>query len=124
LPDDLLLNPMTRMLARPSASLGRASEGLPPASDGISAATRVSLEHMLSRLVRRIAWSGDARAGAAHLEIGAGALEGATLTIHADGGAVRVSLRLPPGTDAQEWRERLARRLGGRGLALAELDVS
>lgn len=89
----------------------------------VSAASRVSLEHLLPKLVRRIAWSGDAQSGTARLELGEGTLEGATLTIHSDRGAVRVSLELPPGADAQAWKERIARRLDARGLYVAELEV-
>jgi hypothetical protein len=77
----------------------------------------------MTRFVRKVAWSGDAHSGTARLELGAGALAGATLTIHSDQGAVRVSLELPPGVDAAAWRERIARRLGARGLQVAALDV-
>ncbi len=87
-------------------------------------ASRVSLEHVMSRFVRKVAWSGDANRGTARLELGAGALAGATLTIHSEQGAVSVSLELPPGVDANAWRERIARRLGARGLQVAELEVS
>jgi hypothetical protein len=89
----------------------------------VARVSRVSLEHVLGRLVRCIAWSGDAQSGSARLELGAGTLEGATLTIHSDGGMVRVSLEVPPGVDAGRWKERIARRLGARGLQVAELEV-
>ena len=78
----------------------------------------------MSKLVRRIAWSGGARAGSARLEFGAGALDGATLTIHADDGAVRVALVLPPGVDRTVWKERIANRLGARGLYVVSLEVA
>jgi hypothetical protein len=95
----------------------------PAAEAAVSAASRVSLEHLLPKLVRRIAWSGDARQGTARLELGEGVLEGATLTIHSDRGTVRVSLELPPGADAQAWKERISRRLDARGLYVTELEV-
>jgi len=95
----------------------------PRGSDAIDVASRVSLEQVMSRFVRRIAWSGDAHTGTARLELGAGELTGATLTIHAEGGAVRVSLELPPGVDRAEWRDRIAKRLGARGVQIASLDV-
>ena len=81
------------------------------------------MDHVLARLVRRIAWSGDAESGSARLELGAGALEGATLTIHSDQGKVRVSLELPPGVDGAKWKERILRRLGARGLQVVALEV-
>jgi len=84
---------------------------------------RVPLEHLMARLVRRIAWSGNARTGSARLELGAGELEGATLTIHADDGVVRVALELPPGVDRAAWKERISGRLGARGLQVEEVEV-
>ena len=123
------LDPMTRALfsdgsqrlafERPAAP----ATNPPPQPDPASVAARVSLEHVMSRFVRRVAWSGDANAGTARLELGAGALAGATLTIHSELGAVRVALELPPGVDGAEWRERIARRLEARGLQIAALDV-
>ncbi len=125
------LDPMTRALfcdgsqrfafERVAASAPAPGQGSAP--DTASLAARVSLEHVMSRFVRRVAWSGDANTGTARLEFGAGALSGATLTIHSDQGAVRVALELPPGVDGAEWRERIARRLGARGLQIAALDV-
>jgi hypothetical protein len=106
---------------RPATSLSAPNPA--PAVDTASLAARVSLEHVMSRFVRRVAWSGDANTGTARLELGAGALSGATLTIHSDQGAVRVALELPPGVDGAEWRERIAKRLGARGLHVAALEV-
>jgi hypothetical protein len=83
-----------------------------------------SLEHLMTALVRRVAWSGDGRRGSARLEIGAGALAGATLVIHADDGRVRVHLDVPPGIDVSAWRERIARSLAARRIATDELDVT
>jgi hypothetical protein len=74
--------------------------------------------------VRRIAWSGNARSGSARLELGAGELEGATLTIHADDGIVRVAIELPPGVDGAAWKERISGRLGALGLQVETIDVA
>ncbi len=130
-----LLDPLTRLLLgdgpqhlafersgahAPSAPTSPSA----PETDSVALASRVSLEHVMSRFVRKVAWSGDANRGTARLELGAGALAGATLTIHSEQGAVSVSLELPPGVDANAWRERIARRLGARGLQVAELEVS
>ena len=78
----------------------------------------------MAKLVRRIAWSGNARNGSARLELGAGVLEGATLTIHADDGVVRVAVDLPPGVDRAAWKERISGRLGARGLQVEAIDVA
>jgi hypothetical protein len=83
----------------------------------------VSLEELLPALVRRIAWSGDARRGSIRLELGAGTLSGATLFVRAEGEHVHVALHAPPGTDVDGWRARIARRLAARGLDAATVDV-
>jgi hypothetical protein len=82
------------------------------------------VEQLMGKLVRRIAWSGNARTGMARLELGAGELEGATLTIQADDGVVRVALDLPPGVDRGAWKERISGRLGARGLQVEAVDVA
>jgi hypothetical protein len=74
--------------------------------------------------VRRVAWSGDGKRGTARLEIGAGALEGATLLVHADGGRVRVQLDVPPGIDAGDWQRRIAARLSLRGISTESVEVT
>ena len=120
------IDPMTRALFSHGLQAHMAVVGAgvsPHTNDPVALAAHVSLEHLLTRLVRRIAWSGDAHTGSARLELGAGVLEGATLTIHSDHGALRVSLEVPPGVDQAEWKERIARRLGTRGLQIASLDV-
>jgi hypothetical protein len=129
-----LLDPLTRLLLgdgpqhltfERSGAHAPSAPPSPPAleTDSVALAARVSLEHVMTRFVRKVAWSGDANRGTARLELGAGALAGATLTIHSEQGAVSVSLELPPGVDAHAWRERIARRLGARGLQVAELEV-
>lgn len=84
---------------------------------------RTSLEDLLPALVRRIAWSGDARRGTVRLELGAGALSGATLVVHADAGRVRVQLTAPVGADPAEWRARIEGRLAARGIDVEAVDV-
>ena len=118
------LDPMTRTLLSQGALGEKALPAVAlPHADAVEVASRVSLEHVMSRFVRRVAWSGDAHTGTARLEFGAGALEGGTLTIRSDNGAVSVSLELPPGADSREWRDRIARRLAARGLQIATIDV-
>ncbi len=114
----------------PPAVVGAGAAGPPPIALPDAAPTAPapagapapppSLEELLPALVRRIAWSGDARRGAVRLELGAGPLEGATLLVRAEGSRVEVSLRAPPGADADAWTDHLARRLEARGL---EVDV-
>lgn len=94
---------------------------MPPAPSETS--TRASLESMLPDLVRKIAWAGDGKKGSMRLELGAGALAGGTLVVHADGGRVRVELNAPPGIDVDAWRRKLEARLEGRGLAVDEIAV-
>lgn len=89
----------------------------------VHARARASLEDVLTALVRRIAWSGDGRRGAVRLELGAGALAGATLLVEADEGRVRVRLSAPPGVDAEAWRRRIAERFAAKRIAVDAVEV-
>jgi hypothetical protein len=87
-------------------------------------ATLVQMEQMITRLVRRVAWGGDGARGTARIELGAGELAGATITVHSDARELSVDVDLPPGVAAGPWRERLLARLQQRGFAVRELNVS
>ena len=82
----------------------------------------VAMEDMW-RAVRRIAWGGDRQRGIAYIELGAGTLKGATLTLEARGKAISVVVDLPPGTSNAGWVERLAERLARRGLEVECVEV-
>ena len=58
------------------------------------------------------------------MELGAGALAGATVTVHADDGRVRVEIAAPPGANPEEWRARIGERLAARGLAVEHVIVT
>ncbi|MGO9838488.1 MAG: hypothetical protein ACLP1X_30270 [Polyangiaceae bacterium] len=81
------------------------------------------MEELWPTLVRRAAWSGDARRGTVRLELGAGALAGAVVMVHADNGRVRVELTAPPGVDLDAWRARISARLAARGFDVEAVDV-
>jgi hypothetical protein len=104
----------------PAAPITSASPSARTLADG---AARTSLEDLLPQLVRRVAWSGDGRRGAVRLELGVGALAGATLLVQSDGGQVRVQLSAPPGLDVDAWRIRIAERLASRELSVDAVDV-
>jgi hypothetical protein len=87
----------------------------------LQAAPPASLEEILPALVRKIAWSGDARRGAVRIELGSGALAGATLLVAADHGRVKVTLSGHAGALLEPWRERIAMRLAAKGL---DVDVT
>lgn len=74
-------------------------------------------------LLTGIAWSGDGHDGHLRVVIGAGALEGATLFVRAQGGRLQVELTVPPGVDGARWRKRLQERLRARNLPVDEVDV-
>jgi hypothetical protein len=57
------------------------------------------------------------------LELGAGALAGSTVVVHADAGRVRVQLDTPAGTDIEAWKARLDERLTLRGVEVEEIVV-
>jgi len=73
--------------------------------------------------MRKVAWSGNSRRGSVRLELGAGALAGATLIVHANDGRVHVQLSAPPGVDLEDWRDRIAQRLAARGLSVDDVRV-
>jgi hypothetical protein len=95
---------------------------VPAPAPAPASAPALSLEDLLPALVRRIAWSGDARKGAVRLEVGAGELAGATLLVQAQGGRVQVTLSAA-GADAEAWRERIAARLAARGLEVDDVRL-
>jgi hypothetical protein len=90
---------------------------------GPAASTPPSLEELLPLLVKRVAWSGDGRSGAVRLEIGAGALSGATLFVQAEAGRVRIHLELPPGEARDEWHARITSCLARRGVSCDAVEV-
>ncbi len=117
------LDPLARALSCERATVALRATSSPAPVDAAAAAARTSLELVVAQIVRRIAWGGDGRSGTARVEIGAGALAGAVLLVHAEGGAVRVSLEVPMGVDAAAWGERLRSRLLARGLQVESVDV-
>jgi hypothetical protein len=117
-------DPLVRTLAQCAGPWSAGFEASVPAADPGVFARLAPVEQVLLQLVRRIAWSGDAKAGSARIELGSGELAGATLLVHAEAGIVHVSLELPPGADPFAWRERIGQRLGRRGIEVGSLDVS
>ncbi len=110
----------------PAESLRSMEAPLPqvPEAEQLKARVPLSLEALVPKLVRRIAWSGDAESGTLRLEIGSGELEGATLLVHAQDGRVRVRLDLPPGMDPRPWRERVVQRLASRQINTDAVEVT
>ncbi|HEU5073034.1 MAG TPA: hypothetical protein VFU02_02660 [Polyangiaceae bacterium] len=77
----------------------------------------------LWRAVRRIAWGGDRQRSVAYIELGAGTLTGAALTLEARGNAISVVVDLPPGASHAGWAERLTERLARRGFEVQGVEV-
>jgi hypothetical protein len=91
-----------------------------------------SLGDLIPGLVRRVAWSGDARRGALRLELGSGSLAGASVVVKSEGGRVDVTLVAPaegaaaggPSRgDLESWRDRIAARLEARGIDVGAVEV-
>ena len=118
-----IVDPMVQLLGVLAPRASPAHAPVPP-EPAVPIDARTPIEQMMGKLVRRIAWSGNARVGVARLELGAGELEGATLTIQSEDGVVRVALDLPPGVDRAAWKERISGRLGARGLHVEAVDVA
>jgi hypothetical protein len=81
------------------------------------------LDVLLNRLVRRVAWGGDGRRSTVRLEVGAGALEGAVIVVEAVQGDVTVDVDLPPGERAEQWKQRLVRRLNASNVKVSQISV-
>ncbi|MBX3127100.1 MAG: hypothetical protein KF718_10305 [Polyangiaceae bacterium] len=112
------VDPLQLTLCRPPGfAFAPPAAAAPPPPHGLP------LEVLAEQLVRRIAIGGSARRGAARIELGAGALAGATVTVVAEAGEVSIELSLPPGAGAGDWEERLSARLRQRGVAVRELTV-
>jgi hypothetical protein len=121
--EDDLLDPSARRAAQLAPPPQATAQVAAVAPTERTAPPRASLEALLPALVKRIAWSGDARRGTVRMELGAGALAGATLVIESNDGRVDVQLAAPAGVDVTAWRERIARRLGDRGLDVGSIVV-
>jgi hypothetical protein len=117
------LDPSMRQTAQLAPPLGTMTSNAESETSKLASQTRVSLEDLVPQLVKKIAWSGDAQRGTVRMELGAGELAGATLTVSADAGRVSVHVQTPPGTDVAAWRDRLTARLEGRGLSVESVSV-
>jgi hypothetical protein len=120
------LDPAARHAAQmaPLFTPTEAAPGGPPSpAPPVETQAHASLELMLPELVRNIAWAGDGKRGSMRLELGAGALAGGVLVVHADEGRVRVELNAPAGTDVVAWKTRLHERLAQRGVDVDEVVV-
>ncbi len=114
-------DPLVRSLAHPVLA---APVAPPPAPAPEPAALPVlPLDVLLNRLVKRAAWGGDGRRGAARLTLGAGRLDGATITVVSEPDGLSVEVELPPGTDGDALCRRLADRLEQRGLVVRDITV-
>jgi hypothetical protein len=74
------------------------------------------LDALVDRFLRRVAFSGGAKRGVAHLEIGSGELAGSKLTISSEGDGVELLLDAPPGVDPEPYRALLSKRLAAKGV--------
>lgn len=88
----------------------------PPASPPPPAAALPPVDQLVDRLLRRLALGGSRHRGTAFLEIGAGELQGASVTIHAEGGRLCIDVEAPEGEASRRWRSQLQERLRARGL--------
>jgi hypothetical protein len=119
------LDPAARQAAYlgPPPSLDRSVLPGPVPAEVTARRASASLEELLPSLVRKVGWSGDGRKGTVRLELGAGALAGGTLLVHAEDGRVRVHLTAPSGASLGEWKDRISERLAARGLTVDEVEV-
>ncbi len=95
---------------------------LPSGSPPAPPAALAALQELWPLLVRRVAWEGDGRRACMRLELGAGALSGATVLLTYDQGRVRVAIDHPTHGDLDAWRARIGARLVAAGLPVAEVE--
>lgn len=70
------------------------------------------------QLLRKMAWSGDGKRGAARLELGSGSLSGAVVTLESNGREVELSVEGLTAREESSLRERLSEGLSARGFRL------
>jgi hypothetical protein len=105
-----LLDPAVRQ----AAQLGPPQAALAAEPSAQGSRVPASLEELLPRLVKRVAWAGDKRRGTMVLELGAGRHAGTTIAVHAEEGRLRIEVGGSP--DAEELRARIGARLRRQGL--------
>lgn len=108
------LDPSVRAAAHLAPPMPLAPAPVETAAREVATRARVSMEELLPLVVRRIAWGGDKTKAAVHVELGAGALDGTTVTVHAEGRRVR--LELGGAGDLDALRARLESRLRAAGI--------
>ncbi|MCS6900824.1 MAG: hypothetical protein RMJ98_13875 [Myxococcales bacterium] len=79
------------------------------------------IQLLVDRLLRRIALEGSRHRGTVLLEIGAGAFQGSSVTIHAEGRCLVVEIEAADGEALRRWQCQLQERLKARGL---EVEVN
>ena len=82
-----------------------------------------ALDQIALQLVKRIAWGGTARKGAARIELGAGAWAGTTITVVSELEGVSLELDAGGSVDGNMLGERLRRRLESKGLRVHDVVV-
>lgn len=81
-------------------------------------ARHASVEELAPQLLRKMAWSGDGKRGAARLELGGGSLSGAVVMLEADGHDVALSVEGLTASEESSLRSRLSEGLSARGFRL------
>lgn len=109
-------DPYARHAAHLAPPLVAPSAAAASAEAASAARAAVSLEELMPALLKRIAWTGDRQRGTVRMEIGAGALAGVTLTVHAEHGRVRVEIDAAAQAEVATLRARLGQRLRAQGI--------
>ncbi len=119
---DESLSSMSRALAAMGPGLAAISQSnLSGSASPAASLSTTQFEALLSTLVRKIGWSADRNT--VRLEVGAGAIRGGVLTIHAGSSGVVVHVETPVGVDIGRLKERIAGRLAMKGVAIESIDV-
>ncbi len=106
-------------------SLAASTPLAPPAVVGSEAPLQhvPVLDQIAQQLVKRIAWGGAGRKGAARIELGAGVWSGTTITVLSEPQGVSLELDVGAHVDGDALGERLKRRLESKGLCVQDVTV-
>lgn len=126
---DDAMDPLARQAAQLGPPVVVAAFAPPPAAPSVSpvAAPAPSLEELLPQLVRKLALAGDGKRATVRVEIGAGALAGATVVVSNESGGIRVDVEAPTlasGADRDAWSARIRDRLEARGLRVEAIRIT
>lgn len=113
------IDPLALTLATPRL----AAPTQPPTATETAPPPTLALDQIAEQLVKKLAWGGNARKGAARIELGAGVWSGATITVVTDEHGVSLELESVGDAEGEGLGQRLRQRLEAKGLQVQDVIV-